>query len=145
MSAAWQFEWLLGEWAFEREISGRGPMNGMAAITWVEGKRALYRESGELILKDGQRLQSHQSYFYDQTEDGFEVRFYDTGKLFHQLTFEPTPNGDWRATASHNCAADRYDSQYLFQSNGTFEVSHNVEGPRKDYTIRTTYRKRGIA
>jgi hypothetical protein len=133
------FEWLLGEWGFEREIPGRARMSGHARFTLVDGETALYEESGELCLEGGQTLHSRQSYVYERTNDGFAVRFADTRELFHVMRFAASGD-DLVAEARHVCLNDLYLSGYTVRSDGSFEVRHEVRGPEKDYVIRTLYR-----
>jgi len=99
----------------------------------------MYYEDGELRLDDGQTLHSRQRYVYEKSEGGFAVFFYDTQELFHLATFEAGEDGELRADASHLCKDDRYVTQYTIRSDGSFEVRHLVNGPRKDYSIRTVY------
>jgi hypothetical protein len=135
----WGFERLFGVWQLNREISGQGRMSGIAAFETVDVGRALYRESGELWLEEGTRLRGEQRYFYERAESGFTIHFHDTGELFERVTFEAGSGGTWVGRAEHYCKADVYRSEYLFRRDQRFEVSHQVHGPRKDFTIRTVY------
>ena len=138
------FEGLLGDWSLEREIPGRGRMKGRARFTLLDAETALYEESGELCLEGGQTLHSRQSYVYEKREDGFAVRFAETRELFHVMRFGASGD-DLVAKASHLCVNDRYLSEYTVRADGSFEVRHQVRGPRKDYVIRTLYRRSGAA
>ena len=134
------FEGLLGEWSLERQIPGRGSMKGRVRFTLLDGETALYEESGELRLEGGQMLHSRQSYVYEKMEDGFAVRFADTRELFHVMRFVASGD-DLVAEARHLCVNDLYLSGYTIRADGNFEVWHQVRGPRKDYLIRTVYRR----
>jgi hypothetical protein len=138
-ASEWALERLLGEWRLERTISGQGQMSGTASFQSAENRRVLYRESGELLLESGTRLHGEQRYFYERTDGGFAVYFHGTGELFEQVILAVDAAGDWIGRAEHLCVADVYASEYLFRVDGTFEVRHQVRGPRKDYTIRTVY------
>jgi hypothetical protein len=135
----WGFERLFGVWQLNREISGQGRMTGIAAFEALDARRALYRESGELWLEEGTRLRGEQRYFYERAEGGFAIHFHDSGELFERVIFEVGVGGIWVGRAEHHCEADVYRSEYLFRRGERFEVSHNVRGPRKYYTIRTVY------
>jgi hypothetical protein len=57
--------------------------------------------------------------------------------LFHALDF-----GDERAaTFSHPCLDDTYEGRMVIKDQATFEWSWRVNGPNKDGTIRTDYRR----
>jgi hypothetical protein len=135
------FERLLGRWSFVREISGQGSMTGAATFERVDANCAEYRESGELRLKGGQTLRAEQRYVYAKVEGGFTVCFHDTGELFQRVVFAAGEGEVWKGSASHLCKADVYDSEYCLRGDGTFVVHHAVRGPRKDYEIRTVYRR----
>jgi len=134
-------EMLLGRWSFAREISEHGSMNGTAVFQPVSEGRAEYFEFGELALRNGGRLHAEQRYVYKMTDDGFAVYFHATGEIFQRAIFSEHENGEWRASASHICNQDVYDSEYCFGESGTFAVRHAVRGPKKDYVIRTVYRR----
>ena len=136
------FEGLLGQWRFEREIPGRAVMSGEACFTLVDEGTAVYEEAGEVRLEDGQRLHAKQSYVYRRVEGGFAVLFRETGELFQEVVFGVGAGGELRGEARHLCRADEYVSRYAFGLDGGFEVRHRVIGPRKDYSIRTVYRRR---
>jgi hypothetical protein len=135
------FERLLGRWSFVREISGQGAMTGTATFEGVDANCAVYRESGELRLNGGERLRAQQRYVYAKEEDGFTVYFHDTGELFQRVLFTAGEGDGSKGSASHLCKADVYDSEYCLRGDGSFLVRHAVRGPRKDYVIRTVYRR----
>jgi len=136
------FEGLLGQWSFVRKISGQVLMTGDASFTVVDGETALYEEAGEITLGNGQRLHAKQSYIYKKREGGFAVLFRETQDLFHEVAFGVGQGVELRGEASHLCRQDHYVSHYTISPDGGFEVSHRVYGPRKDYSIRTVYRRR---
>lgn len=137
----WKLERLLGRWVFEREILGHASMVGSAAFDTMDAGRLMYREWGELQLINGSRLRGEQSYLYEGTSAGFAVYFHDTGKLFHRVDLTASEGDVWTGVAHHDCKDDVYDSEYVFRGTETFEVRHAVRGPKKDYTIRTMYRR----
>lgn len=132
---------LLGEWIFDREIAGQARMSGAASFVLIAPGTALYREGGELRLHSGERLHSRQSYVYAEAAEGFVVRFEDSGDLFEEVRLEPDGKGTLVGTAQHLCADDLYVSKYVFEADGSFTVQHEVNGPRKAYTVRTVYRR----
>lgn len=83
-------------------------------------------------------------YQYTLTPDGIAVTHDDAHNrdaAFHTLSFvlADRDNG-WVASAEaeHLCNQDLYLSMYRL-SDDVFYVSHTVEGPNKDYVIRTYY------
>ncbi len=107
----------------------------------MDDGRVAYRESGELLLECGQSLRAEQRYVYETMEDGFAVSFHTTGELFQRVVFAACAGDGWKGSASHSCKADVYDSEYVFRRDGMFVVRHEVRGPKKDYVIRTEYRR----
>jgi len=135
------FEMLLGRWNFAREISGHGSMKGTAVFELVSEGRAEYFELGELALKNGERLRAERRYVYEVMDGGFKVHFHETGEIFERALFVELKSGGWKASANHLCDKDVYESEYFFPMDGTFAVRHAVRGPKKDYLIRTMYRR----
>jgi hypothetical protein len=135
------FEMLPGRWSFEREIPGQGSMKGTAVFELVSEGRAEYFEFGELALKNGERLRAERRYVYEVMHGGFKVHFHETGEIFERAVFVEQKSGGWKASANHRCEKDFYESEYCFPIDGTFIVRHAVRGPKKDYLIRTIYRR----
>ena len=137
---AMAFEVLAGRWRFERQISTGHSAEGTAEFQ-REGNLILnYMEEGTLA-----GVGSFQKrYQYALTPDGIEVTHDDAHNrnvAFQVLRFDLAErDDDWAATAyaEHLCNQDLYASTYRL-SYEVLDVSHVVEGPNKDYTIRTNY------
>jgi hypothetical protein len=139
-------ERLQGEWTFVREVPGKATMTGRAHIVSTGSGRARYDETARVRLSDGSTLSGSQSYVYRRLPPpaiGFEVLFAETGKLFERLDFRSLPNGSLRADADHECAPDRYVSQFTLDAGDRLAVEHTVTGPNKNYVVRTSYRRVG--
>lgn len=137
-------ERLQGEWTFVREVPGKANMTGRARIVSTGVGRARYDETARVRLANGKTLTGSQSYVYRRLTppaNGFDVLFSDTGELFEHLDFHPSPDGSLRADATHDCAPDRYVSQFTLDAEDRLSVEHAVTGPRKNYVVRTSYRK----
>lgn len=134
---------LQGEWTFVREVPGKATMTGRARITPTGEGRARYDETARVRLADGQTLTGSQSYRYRRLPagNGFDVLFAESEELFERLDFQPCADGSLRADAEHHCPPDRYVSKFTLDREDHLEVEHTVTGPRKDYVVRTTYRK----
>ena len=138
------FHSLVGAWDFERVVSGQGAMTGRAVFS-PEGPDLMhYREDGVLTLDHGGRFDFFRDYDYRLSGEGIAVAFTD-GRPFHRLLFDPAAEGyPRRATAGHACEADLYRGIYCFEGPDRYAVEWGVTGPRKDYTIRTRFARRGL-
>ena len=144
------FDWLLGEWIFEREVSGLATMTGEAAFVAGGACRAQYRESAAVQMRDGQMLHGSQQYLYVRRPDGFAVYFpaafgaevLREAWLFEEVGFAREDDGCLRGSATHLCKADMYVSEYSILRDGTLTIRHAASGPQKAYVIETLYRRR---
>ena len=137
---------LQGEWTFVREVPGKATMTGRARIAPTGQAQARYDESARVRLADGKTLTGSRSYRYRRLPapaNGFDVLFAETGELFERLDFRPTPDGSLRADAEHHCPPDCYVSIFTLDSEDRLTVQHTVNGPGKNYVVRTAYRKVG--
>ena len=137
---AMAFEALAGRWRFERQMSTGHSAEGTAEFQ-REGNATLnYTEEG--VLAGVGSFQKR--YQYTLTPGGIAVTHDDAhnrNAAFHMLKFGLAErDDDWAATAyaEHLCNQDLYVSTYRL-SDEVLYVSHVVEGPNKDYTIRTHY------
>jgi len=131
---------LAGSWSFDRVIDGQGTMQGIATFKPLDRATLAYREQGSLKLLNGTELQAEREYIFSQAENGFEVFFKeDPPRLFHAISLSVSAEGVLRGAADHLCNPDTYRSSYAFLPDGRFVIRHIVSGPRKDYTMTTTY------
>ena len=117
-------------------------MAGRATITLVEEGTALYEETAQVTLANGQTLNGQQRYLYQRSPhpvNGFDILFDRTHQLFQSLKFSSSGNGRLTARASHLCNADSYFSEYELVGEDRFDVQHKVRGPQKDYVVSTSY------
>ncbi|KAI1820201.1 hypothetical protein F4861DRAFT_533852 [Xylaria intraflava] len=105
------------------------------------------------------------SVWFARTDDPMRADY-----LFHEVEFEPLPSpaadsenenqiqgalkseslegrgSSWRAGASHLCIKDWYDVHYKFFFKAVnlsgWRLGYSVHGPKKDYTIDGTYRRK---
>jgi Family of unknown function (DUF6314) len=138
------FERLLGEWSFVREVPDKATMTGHARILATAEGRARYDETARVRLADGTTLTGSQSYYYRQLPppaNGFDVLFAENEELFERLNFHLSTDGSLRAEAEHHCPPDRYVSQFTLDRDDRLFVEHAVQGPHKNYVVRTVYRR----
>ena len=135
---------LVGSWSLDRVIAGQGSMQGIATFTPLDEMSLAYREQGRLTLLDGTALEAEREYVFRESGRGFEVFFKETPlRLFHAISLSASGGGAMRGSAGHLCNLDHYRSSYTFRGDGSFVICHVVSGPRKDYTMVTTYTRRG--
>jgi len=131
---------LIGSWSLDRVIEGQATMQGIATFTPLDGGRLAYREQGSLKLANGTIVQAEREYVFSGSDRGFKVFFKeDPPRLFHEISLSASSGGGLSGHARHLCLPDEYQSAYTFMLDGTFVVRHVVSGPRKDYTMMTTY------
>lgn len=131
---------LIGSWSFSRVIENQATMQGTAIFTPLDRGRLAYREQGHLKLANGTTVQAEREYLFSSSGGGFRVFFReDPPRLFHEISLSASPGGALSGRAGHLCKHDDYQSAYAFLPDGTFAVRHVVSGPRKDYTMTTTY------
>lgn len=138
------FERLQGEWTFVREVPGKASMKGRARIAPTGEGRARYDETARVRLADGKTLTGTQSYRYRRLPspaNGFDVFFADREQLFERLDFHLSADGALRAEAEHRCPPDQYVSTFTLDRDDRLTVEHKVQGPHKNYVVRTAYRR----
>ena len=131
---------LTGCWSFNRLIAGQGSMQGVATFTPLDPDGLAYREQGWLKLLTGTEFEAGREYVFRAHGRGFDVFFKETpSRLFHAIELAASDDGVLNGSASHLCNLDHYQSTYTFRPDGGFLIRHVVSGPRKDYTMVTTY------
>lgn len=133
------FDRLEGTWTLNREIVGAARMTGTAVFRRLPNGLFAYREEARVQLENGKSHAGSQNYFYERAAGGFSVFFAEEPmRLFHAVAV--VPEGDRLVgTTTHLCIADTYDSRYVFNQDGSFEVEHTVKGPRKEYVSGTVF------
>jgi hypothetical protein len=124
------FDWILGDWRIDRTIPGHASMSGRAQVVLLPDGEALYRERVEVHLGSGKTLAGGRRYRYRCTEGGFDILFEDPRQLFQSLKFRQNGN-NLVAEAKHDCAMDRYCSEYVLRPYGRFSVRHKVRGTQE--------------
>jgi Family of unknown function (DUF6314) len=131
---------LPGRWLLERSIEGIATMQGHASFTPADNGQLHYREDGRLVLANGSEFDAARAYIYEPREQGFRVLFQENPpRLFHEIALIAGQGGEWIGQADHPCGEDHYRTFYRFLPDGRFVIRHVVTGPRKGYTMVTTY------
>lgn len=141
MPGFWDFE---GRWRLSRRIEdarpGGGGMFEGAAVFIRSAGGLIYEETGELRLPDQPGVSATRVYHWrDDGEGGAEVLFED-GRDFHRIDL-----GSAAASAWHDCPPDRYEVSFDFTRWPEWRTVWRVQGPRKDYTMFSQYRRCGKA
>ena len=128
---------LPGKWALARAIPGIGAVTGFATFRQLRPDLLLYREEARLELASGQAHDTHREYHYLLEDNQIRVCFVEPpefGRTMHTLRLD----GD-EATDEHLCDQDLYTGRYRFEGPDRFTVEMRVRGPKKDYSMHTTY------
>jgi len=127
----------IGSWRITRRIvddlAGHIVRFEGAATFTPEGSGLLYREEGVLQIPDQTPVQAARTYLWSESADGLRVDFHD-GRPFHTILPGQT------AQTRHDCAPDLYEVQYDFTAWPEWQAVWSVRGPRKRYTMTSTYR-----
>jgi hypothetical protein len=130
---------LEGEWTLIRHVDGRPLMKGRATFSANHDASLTYHERGRVQWADGRAFEAERRYVYRASPTGFAVFFFEEPyRLFHDVGLQEA-HGGFMGQASHPCKDDFYLSRYEFLADGTFFIRHAVSGPRKGYTLETTY------
>lgn len=131
-------DFLTGDWIMTRRIrfrrtAARGSLEGRASIR-PDGHHFVLSEQG-LLRFDGHEAMASQRYALTFHGAVVQVHFRD-GSLFHE--FELRTVG---YTATYLCGADQYVGRYRVLDPDVWSLTWCVRGPRKDYDMRTLYRR----
>ena len=126
-----------GDWALLRVIDdARGGhaarLEGRARFVPDAGGLA-YEETGLLSLPGQPPMEATRRYLWRAASAGIEV-FFEDGRFFHLIGPGARPE------ARHDCPPDRYVVAYDFSHWPDWSTRWRVEGPRKDYAMRSDYR-----
>lgn len=135
------FEWLPGRWDLSRTISDGSIMLGQAEFEPRTPGVLHYLETGRLTLSSGYSGEAYREYYYSLEEDHIHVSFADCApgeRTFLRLRpVTPAAGSYLQAQDTHLCSNDVYEATYIFESARRAVITIRVNGPEKDYTIRT--------
>lgn len=133
------FRSLPGTWRLYRDVPGQGHIIGTVTFTPVGDEVLHYEETGRFHLENGTSTEATRSYIYELQDDKIIIRYNDParqGDILHELEFIPE-NGGFRSQHCHVCAADTYDLVFRFSADRRIEMSYEVHGPKKDYSMQS--------
>lgn len=135
------FQQLKGVWRLERFISPGGHMSGEATFAPISDIEYHYTEQGILTLDHGDVIEDvKRSYIYKVKNETIQIYYNDgpdQGELFQVLVFYNSNE----AQAEHLCGADLYKSEYSFDFPSSFQITHHVNGPKKNYVSNTVFNR----
>jgi hypothetical protein len=128
----------IGTWTLDRRIEDRltgqdGHFRGTARFDDT-GARLQYLERGLLTLGAAPPMQAERRYVWTEGQDGEIEVWFDDGRPFHSIDMSVVA-----PAASHDCAPDRYDVAYDFSDWPRWRATWTVFGPRKDYSMVSSY------
>lgn len=125
----------LGEWVLNRKVIQKdGPPATLTgnAVWRPEATGLLYEENGQLEIEGHAPMLTSRRYHW---HPDLSVTFED-GRFFHVV---PASGG----ATQHWCDPDHYAVAYDFVGWPVFQVTWQVTGPRKDYTMVSVYHRSG--
>lgn len=140
-----------GCWRFMRtmldsEGTSIGEAEGEAAFQPEPGSFLLrFKESGQLRLSANQRIVAFSRCFdYLVSGDMVHVTFADgiqSGQAYQSYHYDPVQR-TLTPVAEHLCIHDRYNGSYRLIDAGHFDLLTRIDGPHKDYRLRTQFTKK---
>jgi hypothetical protein len=141
------FRFLEGEWAVRRRFEGsyEGAFTGQAHFKQeADGLTYRYTEQGRLTDGEGQGFDAKQSYRYRLEAGKLQVLKREASEwaVMHDLDFVGEGAGKAKASHVHLCGQDHYAATCRIDfAADTWELAYAVSGPKKDYRIRSVYRR----
>jgi Family of unknown function (DUF6314) len=142
------FTHLSGIWELKRRLGTQGHMQGLACFQPWGPQVLYYQEKGTATFGNGKAFPAYRKYAYVYAQGTIAVYFWDQEKeqpagLLHTLQYHSTQTTSQAlvATGTHWCSDDVYKACYTFVDNNHFQLTYQVYGPHKDYTIQTHFSK----
>lgn len=126
-----------GAWTMDRIIDDAltGKPGRLTGVTRFEADPLglVCVEVGTLTLGDGPPVSASRRYLWREADGSIEVLFGD-GRFFHGFDASAIA-----PVAFHDCPPDRYHVRYDFTRWPHWIAEWRVRGPRKDYSMVTSY------
>ena len=137
---------LRGRWSIERRIEPGGYFAGEASFTPRSPASLLYRESGRVVLDNGNELDGENSYVYALRNGDIEISFADgpsRGKQFIDISLPADDPAEFPVVSAdrHLCRLDTYEATFRLEHADLFRMTYVVRGPKKSYVSRSVYRR----
>ncbi|MGW8376712.1 DUF6314 family protein [Streptomyces sp. ODS28] len=132
--------YLAGRWRVAREMrdagSGHaGRFTGYAEFRAADDGTGEWLHSEEGVMEwAGAAREARRVLRLAPLGDGTASVSFEDGRPFHELDLR---QGRWSAT--HPCAADRYEGEFTVVSPDEWHLRWEVRGPAKDYVLSSVY------
>jgi len=130
-------EWLAGRWHLQRKTVDKAAgqtfhLDGICTFE-TDGEALLQRETGVLVLGNGQSFPAEQKYIWWFNIKQISLEFSDKRPF---LTLAPPFT---LCDSMHLCGEDTYVAQFDFRGRAHWSSTWHVTGPRKDYVMSSDY------
>ncbi len=146
------FGLMAGRWNLYRTITSPKfqPMTGAGKAIFENYQKdsspsLLYKEELTLHLPS-ESIHASKEYIFRLIDNEISVFFNENPeRFFYTLKFDDQTTKDERlfqqAGGEHLCGNDNYRASYSFFNDNSFELTYQVSGPKKDYTMTTKYNR----
>ncbi len=132
---------MCGEWRLERSVSDASRGAGSAHIERLSEFRCRLHEFVTMMLMNGETVSGSRDYLLQEVGEHLIFRFNDgenAGEVFQTFA-----SGKLCSSSTHLCGRDVYESTLTWCGDDVFELVHVVNGPKKDYEMRSRYLRAG--
>lgn len=140
------FDQLEGKYSIKRIIGNEGIGEGFAYFSGYDNnaikKTLIYHEELNIHYYNSRcKIKAIKEYLYILENNEISKSFWEENNklLFYKMNF--INNKFLQASASHKCNLDIYKAKYIFYNHDSFDLSYEISGPNKDYTIKTRFNK----
>lgn len=130
-----------GHYNFIRTISNPSlVLEGTSQFIKVDQNNSLYIEEGTYVLNKGTQ-EFYQQYEYKWKDETLYI-FSHLKTILHTFNFKKNKTLPLVVNHQHFCKSDIYDLILTLLSPNAFEMHYKVNGPEKNYEIKTQYTRR---
>ncbi len=127
-----------GAFTFKRIVSDPELIiTGAALFIKYDNNKVQYSEEGCYTL-NGTEYACYQQQFFLLTKETLIIQN-NIGKTIHIFNLN---NDQMKLQNTHICKNDHYAIDINIQSNDCFVTSYSVKGPKKNYSMMTTYKRK---
>lgn len=114
-------------------------MTGSAKFINLSTQDIQYNEQGSYQLKDKDQSY-YQKRIFSLTAETLLILKSDKTPL-HAFKLSDTTQFPFKMCHTHFCSHDSYSLEMIFHTSTRFSTHYQVEGPSKDYTIHTDFKR----
>lgn len=132
--SAFEGVWRIGKTVTDHRSGPDARFEGEACLS-PDADGLVYDETGRLTLSGAAPVAAMRRYLWRRSGPGRIAVLFPDGRPFHSFALQPAPR------ARHWCAPDLYCVSYDFSQWPEWTATWAVSGPRKAYTLVSTYRR----